>query len=244
MPPPKNTPKVETEPQPEEQARPKFRSRRDRKRFADKKAQEEMDRSKHVEWNQAFTGLESRNDWTPTEEVESPSKSSSEPNQNQEPRRLDLEQNTPNPLGIATPLNEGLTERFCREEAFQGEGEEQEAPPQPQEAASGSGGLHPDTQVPQETPLGKHRRKGDKPDTKAEMETEPPGRDLGKEAEEEAGAAAAAQNAANCAAAANEASRVANEVLRATQIPTPATPNPTQTGTPATTQEHLTQSEF
>ena len=199
--------------------------------------------------------MKSRNDWTPTDEVESPSKSSSEPSQNQEPRRLDLEQNTPNPLGIATPLKESLTERFCREEAFQGEGEEQEAPPQPQEAASGSGGPNPDTQIPQETPLGKHRRKGDKPDPKVEMETEPAGRDLGKEAEEEAAAAAAAaQNAANCAAAANEASRIAteeanksiaaaqnlaNEVLRAAQIPTPATPNPTQNATSATTQEQL-----
>ena len=140
-------------------------------------------------WNQSFTGLKSRNDWTPTDEVESPSKSSSEPpNQSQEPRKLDLEQNTPNPLGIATPLNEGLTERFCREEAFQGEGEEQEVPqeaPQPQGAASSSGGPNPDPQIPQETPLGKHR-KGEQPNSKVERETEPPERDLGKEAEEEA----------------------------------------------------------
>ena len=92
------------------------------------------------------------------------------------------------------------------------------------------------------------------------METEPPERDLGKEAEEEAAAAAAAQNAANCAAAANEASRIAteeanksiaaaqnlaNEVLRAAQIPTPATPNPTQASPQLQPKKkHLTQLEF
>ena len=134
-----------------------------------------------------------------------------------------------------------LPNDFCREEAFQEEEEEQETP-QPQEAASGPGGPNPDPQIPQETPLGKRRRKGHQPDPKVEMETEPEGRDLGKEAEEEA-AAAAAQNAANCAAAANEASRIATEeanksiaaaqklaeeVMRVAQIPTPATPNPTQ----------------
>ena len=151
---------------------------------------------------------------------------------------LTLSRITPNPIGIATPLNEGLTERFCREEAFQEADEEETAPPQ--EAASSSGGPNPNTQVPQESPLGKHRRKGDKPNPKEEMETEPEGRDLGKEAEEEAAAAAtAAQNAAACAAAANEAARfaaeetekavaaadeVANEATEAAQIPTPATP--------------------
>ena len=147
-------------------------------------------------------------------------------------------------MGIVTPLNEGFTERFCREDAFQEEEEEQETAP-PQEAASGSGGPNPNPQIPQETPqetpLGKHRRKGDESDPKVEMETEPEGRDLGKEAEEEA-AAAAAHNAASCAAAANEAARIAaeanksiaaaqnlaREALQAAQIPTPATPNPTQ----------------
>ena len=84
------------------------------------------------------------------------------------------------------------------------------------------------------------------------METEPAGRDLGKQAEEEAAAAAAAQNAANCTAAANEASRIsteeanksiaaaqnlAKEVMRAAQIPTPATPNPTQASASTTVPE-------
>ena len=109
MPPPENTPKEEEEePQPEEQARPKSRSRKARERPSARKAYEEInkdieerDRSRNEMWNQAYTGLKSRNDWTPTEEAESPSKSSSEPpNQNQEPRRLDLEQHTPTkPLG-------------------------------------------------------------------------------------------------------------------------------------------------
>ena len=145
-------------------------------------------------------------------------------------------------MGIATPLNEGLAERFCREEAFHEEEEEQETA-SPQEAASGSGGPTLNPQIPQEAPLGKHRRKGDKSDPKVEMETGPEGRDLGKEAGEEAAAAAAAQNAASCAAAANEASRIATEeanksiaaaqnlareALQAAQILTPATPNPTQ----------------
>ena len=259
MPPPEGTPKEEEEPQPEEQARPKSRSRKARRRSSARKAQEERDqeleergRSRNEMWNQAYTGLKSRNDWTPTEEAESPSKSPAGlHSRSHEPRRLDLEQHTPNPFGIATPLNEGLTERFCREEACHEEEEEQETAPS-QEAASGSGGPNPNLQIPQETPLGKHRRKGEQFDPKVEMETEPEGRDLGKEAEEEAAAAEAAQNAANRAAAANEASRIATEeanksiaaaqnlakeVLQAAQIPTPATPNTTQASASASASE-------
>ena len=191
MPPPSKTPKEETEPQPDEQARPKSRSRKARRRSSERKAQEARDqdqeergRSRSELWNQAYTGLKSRNDWTPTEEAESPTKAPAElPSQSQEVRKLDLEQHTPNPMGTATPHNEGLTECYCREEAFHEEGEEQETAP-PQEAAPGSGGPNPNPQIPQETPLGKHRRKGDKSDSKVEMEAESEGRDLGKEAEE------------------------------------------------------------
>ena len=250
MPKPSQTPKEE-EPQPNEQpneeAWPKSRSRKARRISSERKAQEardqeERDRARNEFWNQAYTGLKSRNDWTPTEEAESPTKAPAEPSQSQEVRRLDLEQQTPNPMGIATPFNAGLAERFCREEAFHEEGEVQETAP-PQEAASSSREPNPDPQIPQETLVGKHRRKGDKLDSKEEMETEPEGRDLAKEAEEEATAAAAAINAASCAAVANEAARIAaeeanksvaaaqqiaNEATRAVEIPTPATPNPTQ----------------
>ena len=154
MPPQHKTPQKEAEPQPNEEARPKSRARKARRRSSERKGQEardqeERDRSRNGLWNQGYTGLKSRSDWTPTEEAESPTKTPAEPfSQNIEVRKLDLEQHTPNPMGIATPLNEGLTERFCREEACHEEEEEQETAP-PQEAASSSGGPNPNIQIPQ-----------------------------------------------------------------------------------------------
>ena len=150
MPPP-TTQKSKEEPQPNEEARTKSESRKARKRSSDREAQESREQARKPFWNQGYTGMKSRNDWTPTRDAEvTPTHTPTEAIPSENIRKMNLdEQLTPNPEGISPPVNDGLTERF--EEALQEDEMLEEIAP-PQEAASSSGGASPKTPDPQEPP--------------------------------------------------------------------------------------------